>query len=58
MTTDYTRDYGVLKTEYVDEGKKQLKPLFDQPDIFPVQLKPGSDAKSLQGVNWSNLSKE
>ena len=57
-TNNYIEEIGALKKEYVDVEKMQLRPLFDQPDIFPVQLKPGTDTKSLKGINWSNLPKE
>ena len=35
---DYYDDDGHLATEieYIDEENKQLKPLFYQPDVFPI----------------------
>ena len=36
FTSNYQRDVGDFKKEYLDEDQKQLRPFFDQPDVLPV----------------------
>ena len=55
-TQNYLKDFGSVKKEYIDEEKKKLKPLYAQPDAFPIKLKPTADLKELQGIDWSNLT--
>ena len=54
MTHNYTKTFGVLKKEYDDQN--QLKPVFDQPDVLPIKLRPNADQKCLQNIDWKNLT--
>ena len=54
MTHNYTKTHGVLEKEYDDQN--QLKPLFDQPDVFPVKLKTNVDPKCLKDIDWEKMT--